>query len=484
MAENLKSKVVKGVVWVTFEKLAIQFVGFFLTMILARLLTPEDYGLVSMIGIFVFVSMTLADAGLGRALVQKKDADKLDFNTMFYASLTIAGVVYGILFACAPLIAAWYGIPKLCWVLRVIAFSIVFHSIEGVQQAELNRRLLFNLSFKINLIASLSSLIVGATLALLGWGVWAIVWSQFASGLSGVIARWIFIAWRPAWMFSWKSLLRLWNYGWKMTLAGIIDSAFSQLSGLLIGKIYSPADLAYVDRGNSMPQLAMSTINQSITRVTFPALAQVQDEKSRAHECMRKMIRSSLYVVFPMMVGCAVCSSSLIPLLFGDQWLAAIPYAWIACFSCALMPFHTINLNCIAALGRSDVFLKLEIIKKVLGLIFIVAFIREGVIVFVLIRALVMGPLSVVINAWPNRKLLGYSVWAQMKDIASPLFMSLTMGAVVWLIGMVRLNSLVILPMQIIVGIVVYVVLSLVTRDESFYEYWLIFRKVLNNVRK
>lgn len=468
---SLKQQVAKGLVWVTLEKLSTQFVGFFVTMILTRLLAPTDYGMVSMLGIFVFVSMTLADAGLGRALVQKKDASQLDFNTMFYASLVLAGIVYAILFISAPEIARWYGIPKLNWVLRVISFCVIFHSIEGVQQAELNRNLRFDLSFKINIISSIVNMVTGVTLAYCGCGVWALVWSQFTSGLSGVVARWFFIAWRPAWMFSWSSLMALWGFGWRMTASGLIDVSFSQLSGLLIGKIYTPADLAYVDRAGSIPNLAMATINQSITRVTYPALARVQDEKAKAREAMRKMIRESTYLVFPMMVGCAACGTTLIPLLFGEQWLPAIPYVWIACLSSALMPFHTINLNCIAALGRSDIFLKLEILKKTLGLLFIILFIREGVFAFVLIRAIVLGPLSVVINAWPNRKLLHYSVLEQIRDVAPSILLSLVMGGCVWSCSLLPIDSMARLALQISCGVVVYGGLSWLLKFPSFYEY-------------
>ncbi len=485
---SLKQKVVKGVVWVTLEKFATQFVGFFVTMILTRILTPTDYGMVAMLGLFVFVSSTLADAGLGRALVQKKDATDLDFNTIFYTSIVLTAIIYAVLFFSAPSIARWYGIPELCWVLRIISSVIIFHSIEGVQQAELNRSLRFDLSFRINLLSSGANMVSGISLAFAGYGVWALVWSQFCAGAVGVIARWYFIAWRPAWMFSFSSLRALWGYGWKLTVSAILDSAYGNLSGLLIGKIYTPADLAMVDRGASMPNFAMSTINQSITRVTFPALAKVQDERIKARECMRKMIRTSTFLVFPLMVGCAVCASSTVPLLFGNQWTGAVPYVWIASFGCALMPFHTINLNCIAAMGRSDIFLTLEVIKKTLGIALIVLFIREGVFAFVLIRSLILGPVSILINAWPNRKLLGYSLGAQVRDVAPTVYASAFMGTIVWGIGKVGINSIITLSLQIIVGVLAYGVFAWALKIEAFNEYWqmviLFFTSISQRVKR
>lgn len=469
--QSLKSKVVKGIFWVVLEKLGTQGVGFIVTMVLTRILTPSDYGTVSMLGIFVLVSSVLADAGLGRALVQKKDASAVDFNSMFYASMILAVCIYGMLFISAPCIAAWYGDERLVLMLRLIALTIIFHSIEGVQQAELNRNLLFNLSFRIIMFASVANMITGITLALFGCGVWALVWSQVVAGIVGVVSRWYLIAWRPALMFSWESLCQLWGYGWKMTVSGLIDTAYGQASSLLIGKIYTPADLAYVERGGSIPNLAMSTVNQAITRVTFPALAQVQDRKDIARDCMRRMIRSSTFLVFPMMVGCAACSSTLVPLLFGDQWGESIPYVWIACLGCALMPFHTINLNGIAALGRSDLFLILEIIKKVLGILLIILFIKKGVFAFVAIRAVVMGPLSVLINSWPNKKLLGYSAFAQCLDVLPTVSLSCAMGVGVWFLGKLHINEILLLAMQILFGMSIYFGFAWLFRVKAFDEY-------------
>ena len=481
---GLKNKVVKGLFWVLMEKLGTQGVGFIVTMVLTRILTPSDYGTVSILGIFVLVSSVIADAGLGRALVQKKDATAVDFNSMFYASLVLAFLVYGVLFACAPAISSWYGDPRLVSILRLISLTIIFHSIEGVQQAELNRKMLFNLSFRITLLASIANMVTGIALALSGYGVWALVWSQVASGAIGVAARWYFIAWRPALMFSWEALKKLWGYGWKMTVSGLIDTAYGQVSSLLIGKIYTPADLAFVDRGNSVPSLAMSTINQAITRVTFPALAQVQDSKQTARDCMRRMIRSSSFLVFPMMVGCAVCAQKLIPALFGDQWHESIPYVWVACFSCALMPFHTINLNCIAALGRSDIFLLLEIIKKAVGLFLIIIFIQKGVFAFVLIRAVVLGPLSVIINSWPNRKLLDYSILSQCRDILPTALISLVMGVAVWAIGLLPVEiPIVSILLQMIFGVVIYFALSILFRIKAAEEYASMLKSAVNAVR-
>ena len=476
---SLRQKVVKGMVWVTLEKLSRQALHFVVAMILARLLCPNDFGLVAMLSVFDMVAEVLAEAGLGRALVQKKDADDVDFNTMFYASVVLTTVVYSVLFAIAPMVADWYGIPKLKGLLRLMALTIVFNGVSGVQQAELSRNLLFHLGFRINLTASIGSAVIGVILAWRGFGAWALAWSMVASSALHMVMRWVVIAWRPKLMFSWRALRSLWWFGWRATAVSLIDRIYGQVSSLLIGKIYTPADLAYVERGGSLSGVVMNVVNQSITRVTYPALAKVQDDTIRIREAMRRMIRTSSFLIFPAMVGCAACSSELIPILFGDQWLPAVPFVWLACFSSALMPFHTINLNCIAACGRMDIFLRLEVLKKALGVLLIVLFIKEGVFVFVLIRTLVMGPISLIINTWPNRRLLKYPIWSQVKDIAPIFVASALMGAAVWGCGWVNLPCGVKLAVQILVGVALYAALAWGMRIEAFNEYRGLLQRVI-----
>ena len=414
---DLKQKVAKGAIWTLCEKLSCQAVQFVVGMVLARLLTPTDYGTVALTTIFFAVAYVLVDGGFGNALIQKKDADDLDFNSVFYLNVVLSAVAYGVLFFAAPRIADFYQTPVLKAIVRVSALCFFFNAVNAIQNAELVKKMLFHLSFRISLLTMFASAVSGITLALMGYGVWALVWSSLIAGLVGVVARWFIIAWRPRLMFSFERLKPLFSYGWKMAASGLLDSLFSNLNGLLIGKFYTKADLAFVNKGDGLPRLAMSQIDDTLGRVSFPALVLLQDDRDKLREAMRKMMRCSAFLVFPLMVGVATCAKSALRLLYGEQWVPAEPYMMLACFTFALWPFHTINLKGIMAVGCSDIFLKLEIIKKISKLIFILAFFRFGVLPFMCACAFALGPLSVLINAWPNKKLLNYTLRMQIMDV-------------------------------------------------------------------
>lgn len=415
--QSLKSQVAKGAIWTLLEKLSTQAVGFVVSMILARLLTPDDYGTVALLTIFFAITGVLVDGGFGGALIQKKDADDLDFNSVFYLNVALSLAAYAVLFFAAPWIAAFYKAPELTAIVRVAAIGFVFTAVNAIQVAELTKKMLFHLSFRVSLITSGASAVCGVTLAFLGFGVWALVWSTLFSNFVGVIARWTIIAWRPKPVFSIQRLKPLFSYGWKMAASALLDQTFVNLNGLLIGKFYTKADLAYVNKGRQLPNLAMDEVDATIGRVSFPALVLLQDDKAKLRDAMRRMIQCSTFLVFPLMVGIALCSHSLLRLLYGPQWAPAAPYMMLACFSFALRPFHTINLRGIMALGRSDVFLRLEIIKKTASLVVILSAFKLGVLPWMAVTAFVLGPFGVLVNAWPNRKLLDYTIGMQLRDV-------------------------------------------------------------------
>lgn len=435
--QTLKSIVAKGAVWTLMEKLSTQVVGFVVGMVLARLLTPNDYGTVALTAIFFAVAGVLVDGGFGNALIQKKDADDLDFNSVFYLNVALSVLAYVAMFFAAPWIARFYNVPELTAIVRVSSICFLFNAVNAIQNAELTKKLLFHLSFRVSLITCITSAVCGITLAFLGFGVWALVWSSLITSLVGVIARWFIIAWRPKLMFSASRLKPLFAYGWKMAFSALLDSAFRELNGLLIGKFYSRADIAFVNKGRSLPQLAMDQVDSTLGRVSFPALVLLQDDKIKLREAMRRMMRCSTFLVFPLMVGVAVCSWSCIRLLYGEKWTPAVPYMMLSCFTFALWPFHTINLKGIMALGRSDVFLTLEILKKALVLIAIVSAFRLGVFTWMAISAFALGPLSVIINSWPNRKLLDYSIGMQIRDVLPTVLVCFVQAAAMVGIGMI-----------------------------------------------
>lgn len=419
------------------EKLSAQVVGFVVSMVLARLLTPNDYGTVALTAIFFAVAGVLVDGGFGNALIQKKDADDLDFNSVFYLNVALSFVMYVAMFFAAPWISRFYNVPELVAIVRVSSICFIFNAVNAIQNAELTKKMLFHLSFRVSLITCITSAVCGITLAFLGFGVWALVWSSLVTGIVGVIARWLIIAWRPRLMFSADRLKPLFSYGWKMALSVLLDSVFRELNGLLIGKFYSRADIAFVNRGRSLPSLAMSQVDETLGRVSFPALVLLQDDKVKLREVMRRMMRCSTFLVFPLMVGVAVCSWSCIRLLYGEKWTPAVPYMMLSCFTFALWPFHTINLRGIQALGRSDIFLVLEIIKKFLVLVVIVSAFRLGVFTWMAISAFALGPLSVVINSWPNRKLLNYSISMQTMDVLPTALVCCVQAAAMLSVGVV-----------------------------------------------
>lgn len=427
---GLKQAVVRGAAWVTLERLSLQLVQFFVTLVLARLLTPTEYGTVGLLTIFLAIAGSLANCGFGNALVQKKEVGELEFNSVFYLSLAMSGLLYLVLFLAAPWIADFYEVQELRPITRIAAFQIVFAAINSVQGAELARKLLFHLRFRISMVTCVASAVVGIALAILGFGVWALVWSSFVGGLVSVVAWWTIVAWRPRAMFSLHAVKPLFSYGWRMAASGLISNVYGNLYGFLVGKVYTPADLAYVAKGRTIPNLLMQTLDSAVLHVSFPALARVQNDTHKIREAMRQMIQASAFVVFPALAGLAACARPAMLLLFGDQWLPAVPYLVIACFTFSLFPVNAINTSAIAARGRSGVYLALDIIKKGTGLLVMALTIRHGVLFFMLAMAIIMSPFSVLVNMAVNGRLLGYTARMQLRDLVPPLLLSIPVFAV------------------------------------------------------
>ena len=487
---GIKQKVVKGIAWTFLEKIATIGARFVVSMVLARLLTPDDYGTVALLGIFLSVAGVLVDSGFGKALIQKKDATDLDFNSVFYLGMLVAFVLYCILFLAAPLIAEFYSLPELTDIFRVLALGIIFNVFSGIQDAELTRRMLFNLSFRITVIINVVSAVVGILLAYMGWGPWALVWSSIISGFCGVIVRWIIIAWRPRLMFSWNAVAGLFNYGWRMALSSLLETLINQITSLIVGKFYSKADLAYVNRGQSIGMLPMDIINSSLLRATFPAMSKMQNNEEKLREAMRRVIRCSSFLVFPLMVGCGCCADEIVYILYGSQWGGSVPYIRLFCFGFALWPIHTANLNALAATGRSDIYLRYSLIKKALTVVSTLAAIPFGVWWMVAISTLVLGPVSIVINILPNRKLIGYRFRMFISDI-----LPCVVACVVMLCAVVSLRLVLpptglyipkmvgLLVCEAIVGMSVYFGISHYCRLQAYQEYITIMLPTIRKIK-
>lgn len=468
---KLTDKVAKGVFWVLMEKFGIHIVHFVVTLILARLLTPNDYGTVALLSIFISLSNLLVDCGFGKALVQKKEATQTDFNSVFYLSMAIAAVLYTVLFFASPLVARFYGVPELKTMLRILALSLIFHSINGVQNVELNRKMLFKLSFKISWARSIASAITGISFALAGYGPWALVFSSLSGGVIGVIARQLVIRWRPTCTFSWASISGLFRFGWKMAVAGLFNESCNKLIGLAIGKVYSRSDLAFLNRGKHTPKMLTELISGTFRRVAFSALARMQDQRARMRGALRRAIKCSTFCVFPLMAACAIFSEPLVIVLFGEQWRPCVPYMRLYCLAFAFGPFNTINFQAIAALGRSDAYLKLIIFRRVLWLGMIVFSLRLGILAYLICSVLFAVVVGMVVNSWPNRKLLNYTIGMQLRDVFPAMAMSLATGGIVCGIFMVwpwRVEFFMV-P-GVLLFFAVYVSLALFFRSQSLDE--------------
>lgn len=466
---SLKKQVVVGVIWRMLEQFGSQLIAFAVSVVLSRILEPAEFGTVALLAIFVTLSGCLVQSGFGNALIQKKDADDLDFNSVFYFSLALSVVIYCVLWLCAPIIASFYNKPILVMVLRITAVKLIFDAVSGVQNAILNRKMFFNRSFWITLSGAISSGPIGIYMAYHGFGLWSLVWSSVIASFVGMVVRWFLIGWRPGLRFSWGRLSGLFGFGSKMLFSGLLETFFTQIYGLLIGKWYSTTELAFFNRGEHLPMLSMNCIQGSIGSVIFPALSKLQDRKDQLRSAMRQITRLSSFIVFPLMFGLAAVSEPLIRLLFTDKWLPAVPYMRLACVSYAFWPLHVANLQVIQALGRGDIYLKLEIIKKTLQIVTLACSFKYGVLAIAFMK-MILSPVALYINSFPNKKLIFCSQKEQLRDIFSSFFLSIAMSASVFTFSFFIENLTLLLAMQIIFGVAIYVFGAFIFQVTGLHE--------------
>lgn len=471
MTSSLKQKAVTGAVWRTLEQIGSQGCNLVFGIVLARLLSPRDFGVVALLYVFIGVSNVLVSAGLGSGLVQQKQVTEEDYNSAFFVSLLMSLIVYAILFFSAPAIAGFYRQPILVSVLRWTALGLILNAMNGVQDAVMSRSFLFNLSFRISLVQSISHGVIGIILAYMGYGVWALVYGTLGSSFLGTLTRWYLIGWRPRLVVSIGSIKKLWRFGWKLMASGVISQFFGNIYGLIIGRVYTPSELSFYSRGQQLPSLAVGIVDKTTTSISFTALSRMQDNPEQFRRSMRRMIRSSCFFVMPTMILMAVCSKSLIVILLGQQWLCAVPYMQIACFSYLLMPFHSINLQAMNAMGRSDLFLKLEILKKLIAVGVIFCVYRHGVLALALAGAFLTSPLCVLINAWPNKKMLGYSLLMQIRDVLPMIGLSLCMGLFLIPVFLYVINVWRSLIMSVSISLIVYLGLARAMKLDAFGFY-------------
>lgn len=466
--ETLKSRVLSGLFWKFSERLGVQGIQFLVQIFLARLLFPKDYALVALIAVMVSVSDVLIWSGFSTALVQQKDVDDKDYSSVFYLGLGASLGFYLLLFAAAPWVSEFFAEPLLVPIMRVQALVLILGAFRSIQNAVLIRTMQFRKNFYVSLSGIVASGVVGLGMAWWGYGVWALVFSQLANALVATLVLWVTVGWIPTRDFSLARLGRLFSFGWKLLVGALLETAYANLRTLFIGKIFDKEILGNYNRADTMASLVVTSLDGTISSVLFPALSSCQDDPGRLKALLRRSVVTGCFLLFPAMIGLASVSRPLVLLLLTEKWLGCVFFLQMCCLAYAFYPLHTANLQAINALGRSDVFLKLEILKKIVGVGILLLSIPFGVNC-VVGSQVVVSLLCTVINAWPNKRLLDYSVLEQWRDVVPSLLLAMVMGGITWNLTLLAWSPWLTLILQIMVGTVVYFFGAWLFRFECFY---------------
>lgn len=462
-----RDNVFSNLIWRFAERCGAQLVAFIVSVVLARMLAPEVYGVVALLTVFTSILQVFVDSGLGNALIQKKDADELDFSTVFYANIIFCSILYMLIFLCAPLIAVFYKDSSLTQMIRVLGITVIVSGVKNIQQAYISRNMMFRKFFFATLGGTIAAACVGITMAVSGYGAWALVTQQVINVAVDTAILWITVKWRPQGGFSLKRLKGLFSYGWKLLVSSLLDIGYNNIRQLIIGRMYSSEDLAFYNRGKQFPNLIVLNINSSIDSVLFPTMSSVQENRRNVKEMTRRAIKVSVYVMAPLMMGLASTADTVVSLVLTHKWLECVPYLRIFCITFMFHPIHTANLNAMKAMGRSDLFLNLEIIKKCVGLILLLSTMWFGPMAMAY-SMLVSSIISQIINSWPNRKLLEYSYIEQLRDIMPCILLAVSMGGIVWCISLLGLSVAATFLIQVVMGAAIYIAGSALFRIDSF----------------
>lgn len=470
MAEqSLKDKTVKGVAWSGIDNIVQFGVTFVVSIVLARLLSPDDYGLIGIVGIFTAVCTQLINGGMGSALIRTKDATDEDYNTVFIVNLVMSFVLYALVFCGSPFIADFFHREELTDLTRVASLGMIIGALALVQRTRLTKRIDFKTQAKITFVASLSSGIIGIAMALASCGVWSLVAQHLSSQVLSTILLWHFNKWVPNLSFSRESFHRLFGFGWKMMLSGLLDTVWKELYQVVVGKFYSPATLGQYTRAKQFSTLFSSNLTSVIQRVTYPVLSNIQDDKERMVSAYRRIIKVTMFVTAISMFFLGAISEPLLYCLIGSKWYEASVYLPLICISGSLYPLHAINLNMLQVQGRSDLFLGLEVIKKIIGLAPLTVCIIWGILPMLYVN-LLTGSIAFFLNSYYSGKLIGYSSWMQVKDIAPSYAVAIAMALSVFFLKYLPVSFWVILPMQLVLGLFVFFIICNATKMREYEE--------------
>lgn len=482
MAKSLKEKTISGFIYKLMERAGALGFHFLVSIVLARLLVPKEFGIVALVVVLVSILDVFVTYGFGNSLIADKNSDALDFSTCFYFGLALSLVVYAGVFAAAPFAGTYFKDPLLPPVLRVMALRIPIAAVNSVQHAFVSKHMMFRKFFISTSIGTVLSGIAAIAMAYRGFGVWALVVQYLGNVVCDTVCLWIIVGWRPQWAFSWARLRKIYDYGWKILAVGLLDAVYSRLRRLVIAKKFSSEDLAYYNNGNLFPTTSMNLLEPTINTVLFPALAQCNDNQTAMRGMTRRMIGFSTYLVFPVMIGLAVIAKPLVLLILTEKWLPCIIFLQIGCLAYMLRPLQFINMCVIKASGRSGLLLKLDVLKKGVGLLLLVWSVRHGV-VGVALSAVAVNLFSTVVNIAPNRRILDYGYGLQFWDVAHSAILALLMGAGMFALSFCPLSPFFLLCIQCGFGLTFYIGGSILFKNDNFSYALSLGRQLLQKKR-
>lgn len=482
--QDLKQKTLSGFVFKLGERGAAQAVSFIVQIVLARILMPEEFGTIALLNVFMLVLNVFVTYGFGNSLVVNKDSDDLDFSTCFYFGVVLAILIYIAVFFLSPIISRFlYDRDDLSILIKVIALSLPVSAINSVQYAYIAKNMRFRLSFYATFIGTVLSGIVGMSMAYLEFGVWALVAQYLSNSVFGTVSLWLFSKWRPIWAFSFKRLKAIYDYGWKILAVGLVDTLFGQIQSLVIAKKYTRSDLAYYNRGSSFPGFGMAFVEPTISEVLFPALSNCNDDREMMKSVTRRVIKSSTFIVCGVMCLLAAMAKPLVVVLLTEKWLECVVFLQIGCVANLFRPLQVINSCVIRASGKSGLLLKLDLLKKGIGLALLFASMRFGVVAIAWSLVLT-NFISLIINIYPNKKLLQYGYLEQIKDIVEIIIIGAIMTGLMLLLTFLPISNLAILLIQFISGIGVYCLIARICKEESYFYLKNIIIEMVNKLKK
>lgn len=481
--QSLKNKTVKGSVWSAADAFLGQGVTFIVGIILARILSPDEYGLIGICLIFNTVFNGIIDCGFSNALIRKKNVKDEEYNTMFITNMVISIFLYVLLFFCTPHIALFFGREELTSLLRVTSLILVFNALSITQVTILTKQIDFKTKTKASLVSAIVSGVIGLIMAVFDMGVWSLVGQMVSKSIIYTYCLWVLNKWIPKLSFSSSSFNYMWGFGWKMLVSGLLNNIWNQLYQVVVGKFYAPVTLGHYTRAKEYATIFSGNITSIVERVTFPVLSEIQDDKIRMISAYRKVIKTTMFVTIVCMLGLGAIAEPMVYCLIGSQWHQAATFLPLICISMSLYPLHAINLNMLKVQGRSDIFLYLEIIKKIMAIGPICIGIFIG-IYWMLITTIATGLFSFFLNSYYTGQKLGYTSFMQLKDILPDFFVALSVAIPVYFLKYLPLSYWYILPLQIFVGTIILIITCRVTKNEEFSELRILMRSIINELKK